>query len=293
MRRLHADILLLVTAAIWGLAFVFQKTAMDHVGPLTFIAARAVVGALALAPLAWLEHRRAAVPLEDPAGLLRFILWGGLFFFLGAAFQQVGLKTATVTNAGFLTSLYVVMTPIAAWGLSHRRPNPVVWPAAALSFAGTWLLSGGRIEALSTGDALVAVSAIFWALHVVMTEGAGRHARPVLYTASQFAVIFAIAAACAMPTETITLAGLAAAWPSIAYVGLLSSAVTFTLFSIAVRYTPASEATVIASTESLFAAAAGAWFLGERLPPIGWIGAVLILTAVVMVQMPLRRGSSA
>jgi drug/metabolite transporter (DMT)-like permease len=103
MTRLQADLLLLLGAAIWGYAFVFQKTAMEHVGPYTFIAARSIVAALALAPLAWRETRAAGGTL--PPGLSRIALIAGAAFFLGAALQQFGLLTATVTNTGFLTAL--------------------------------------------------------------------------------------------------------------------------------------------------------------------------------------------
>src|SRR5688572_15296461 len=115
MNRLTADFLLLLAAMIWGLAFYFQKAAMADVGPLLFITARATIAALTLAPLAFMEIRRRARDMRQPAidrpGLLKLGLTGGLFFFIGSVLQQTGLLTATVTNAGFLTGLYVVITP--------------------------------------------------------------------------------------------------------------------------------------------------------------------------------------
>ena len=107
MRRIHADLLLIATAAVWGLAFVFQKTAMDNVGPLTFIAARGLLAALALAPFAWFEQRKSGVTAS--ANFRPIIVAGGVLFFLGAYLQQTGLITATVSNAGFLTALYVIV----------------------------------------------------------------------------------------------------------------------------------------------------------------------------------------
>ena len=98
----------------------------------------------------------------------------GATFFVGGWLQQSGLITATITNAGFLTALYVVITPLIAWAWSGRRPNPLVWPAVALSAVGTWLLGGGTLSAFSTGDLLIALSAVFWAVHVVITGRAGQ-----------------------------------------------------------------------------------------------------------------------
>ena len=282
MRRIHADLLLVLAAIVWGVAFVFQKTAMDHVGPLLFVAARSTVAALALTPLALREHRRARGQL--PRGLLSIATLGGAVFFLGAAIQQAGIVTATATNAGFLTALYVVITPFLVWIVMRRAPVWVVWPAVVMSFVGVWLLGGGTLGAFARGDLLVAISAFFWAAHVVVVAQAARHARPVTFSAIQFAVVAALGLAGAILFERISLSALAAAWREIAYVGLLSSALTFTLLAIAMRHTPPTEAAIIVSSETLFAALAGYLLLGEHLSLTAWGGAGLILAAVLLVQ---------
>jgi drug/metabolite transporter (DMT)-like permease len=284
MTRLQADLLLLFAAVIWGLAFVFQKTAMEAVGPFTFIAARAVVASLALAPLAWLESRRQAAG-PPASGFYSVSVMGGLAFFLGAAFQQVGLLTASVTNTGFLTALYVVIVPFIAWAWVRQPPAPIVWPCAALSFLGLWLLGGGTVTALSRGDMLVVICAVFWALHVVVTGHASKHNRPVLFTCLQFCVVAIFGLIGAFALETPTWAGLKAAWVEIAYVGLLSSALTFTLLSVALRYAPPAEGAIIVSMENVFAALAAAVLLGERLGWISWLGAALILAATLAIQL--------
>ena len=310
MSRLQADALLLLAAAIWGFAFVFQKTAMDDVGPFTFIAARSVVAALALAPLAWLEMRREAARTRaisrspfalapsaaDPAGpatraspaLGAIGLAGGVAFFLGAALQQWGLVTATVTNASFLTALYVVVVPFLGWAVYRAPPGRRVWLGAGMSFAGVWLLGGGSIAAFAAGDGLVALSAVFWAVHLVVTARAAALGLPIAFTCLQFVVVAlcaVLAAAASEATAFATLqAGLLSAWKEIAYVGLLSSALTFTLLTVALRHAPPAEAAILVSTENLFAALAGAWLLGERLPPVGWVGAGVIMAAILLVQ---------
>ena len=118
MQRLNADLALLLAATIWGVAFLFQKSATSHIGPLTFIAARCALAAVALAPFAWHEGRSTSAPAERrfPA----IALWGGLAFFIAAWLQQAGLATATVTNTGFLTALYVVIIPLLRLGLERE-----------------------------------------------------------------------------------------------------------------------------------------------------------------------------
>lgn len=283
MSRLQADLLLIMIAAVWGLAFVFQKTAMADIGPLTFIAARGALAAVALAPFAWFEQRSAAVAVSPR--FRSIIAGGGALFFLGAYLQQTGLITATVSNSGFLTALYVIFVPLIAWAWYRKAPPAIIWPAAIVSFIGTWLLSGGAVGSFSTGDALVAVSAVFWAAHVVVTAIAAQHGRPILFTCVQFVMVGLLGLAGALAFETVSLAGLIRAAPEIAYVGLLSSALTFTLLTVAMRHTPAAEASIIVSAESLFGALAGAVMLGERLSPIAWAGAALIVLATLAVQI--------
>jgi drug/metabolite transporter (DMT)-like permease len=288
MRRLHADLLLLLAAAIWGLAFVFQKAAMAHVSECLFIAARGFVASAALAPLAWLEGRRA--PHAPRAGVVAPIaVVGGIAFFLGAIFQQIGLRTTSVGNTGFLTGLYVVITPFLMWGLTRRAPRPLIWLAVALSFVGTWLLGGGTIAGFNSGDLLVVICAVFWSAHMVIVGRSVAFDRPIAFTTIQFAVVGALGvlgAAVSEPLSSASLvAGLKGAAGSIAYVGLLSSALTFTLLAVAMKHTPTSEAAIIVSLESVFAALAGAVLLGEQMSAIAWLGAAMILAATLVVQV--------
>ncbi len=283
MRRIHADLLLLLTAAIWGFAFVFQKSAMEHIGPNAFIAARSFIAACVLAPIAIFEARRVEGPVA--IGFWRVGVYGGIAFFAGAVLQQVGLVTATVSNTGFLTGLYVVITPFIVWAWHSERPTGLIWLAAAISFFGTWLLGGGTLNGFNEGDMFVAVGAIFWAVHLLIVSASGHHNRPIAFTALQFAVVGILGLTASVLTETTSLSGLIAAGPAIAYVGVLSSALTFSLLAIAMRYAPTTEAAIIISLEAVFAAIAGALLLNERLEFIGVCGAGLILAAILLVQL--------
>src|SRR5262245_14262856 len=288
MSRFQADILLLFTAFIWGVAFLFQKSATAYVGPLTFLALRGLIAFVALAPLALREGRRAASPAR--ADFYLTSLAGGSAFLIAGWLQQAGLETATVTNTGFLTALYVVLTPLIVLGWSGKMPNPLVWPAVAMSAIGTWLLGGGTLSAFSRGDIMVAISAFFWAVQVVITAAATRYQRPIGFTALQFGVVTLLAGLAGLALEPFDLAQLRAAAVDIAFVGLFSSALTFTLLTIAMQHTPPSEAAIIVGTETLFAAAAAYLLLGERLGALGWVGAILILGASLMVQLGAASG---
>ncbi len=299
MTRFTADLLLLSAAAVWGFAFIAQKTAMSHLDPLVFVAFRGAIASLCLLPLAVLEHRRAggagavgpaAVGAAHECGgmarrLLRLGGLAGALFFTGAWLQQAGIVTASVTNTSFLTVLYTVFTPLLAWAALARPPPVVVWPAVACSFAGTWLLSGGSLAPFGIGELLVIGSALFWASHMVATGAAPGLGRPFAFNALQFAVVSILGFALAFAQgPSIDLAAVWAASGELFFVGVLSSAVTFTMLTVAMRHTPPGEAAILVSTETVFAAAAAYWVLGERLSPLGWIGAGLILGAALLVQ---------
>jgi drug/metabolite transporter (DMT)-like permease len=284
MTRLRADLTLLACAAVWGVAFLFQKRAMLHIGPFLFIALRSWLACLALYPLVRRELK-TEVSQDQRGSLLRLACYAGLAFFGAAALQQMGLITSTVTNSGFLTALYVVITPLFSWLFMKHRPSRWVWVGAALSFVGTWLLGGGSLTMLSHGDLLVALSAILWALHVVLVGYAASFHLSATFSAAQFVVVGLLASLAAL-REPIELAAILQVLPDVLYVGILSSAVTFTLLSVALRATKPAEAAVIVSTESLFAALAAFLFMNESLPPIGWVGAAAIFMATLIVQLP-------
>lgn len=290
MRRIHADLMLLLAAAVWGVAFVFQKSAMDHIGPNAFIAARGLLAALTLLPFAIHEAQRASKPL--PTKLMQIAGIAGMGFFLGALFQQLGLQTATVSNTGFLTGLYVIITPFIAWIWIGQRPTPTVWVAVALSFAGTWLLGGGTLDGFNRGDGFVAICALYWAIYITIVGYSSRYNLPVLFTTIQFTVVGLLGLFASLVTETTTLSGLRAAVPSIAFVGVLSSALTFTLLAMAMKRTTTAEATIIVSLETVIAAIAGAVMLGERLSWLAMAGAALILAAIILVQLAAQTGKA-
>jgi drug/metabolite transporter (DMT)-like permease len=221
------------------------------------------------------HRQRSIVPLAVLAGVV---------FFVAAATQQSGIVSATVTNTGFLTALYVVVTPFLFWIVRRQRPGAVVWLSVVLAFAGVWGLSGGSLAALNSGDILVACSSVFWATLIIVSGESGRLAQPLTYTCIQFAVVAMLGLLAASLFEAIKLRSLLTAAIPLLYVGVLSTAFTFGLMAIALQTVPAPRASILLSTETVFAAMAGYLFLGERLAPIGWVGAAFILLAVIVIQ---------
>jgi drug/metabolite transporter (DMT)-like permease len=289
MNRLRADLMLFLTAFIWGTAFIAQKDANHSMGPITFVGIRFLLSALALIPLALYERRRAAAAQAKPFTRRDWLqaLIVGLCLFSGGALQQVGLVTTTATNGGFLTALYVVIVPFMVWGMIGSRPRPLVIAACAVSIAGAWLLTDdGSARHWSMGDLLVVLADFAWALAItVIADFMQRTHRPFFLSLAQYCITAVLGLCIGLIFEDQSLTGINAALPSIFYAGLLSGGVAYTLGIVAQKYTPPSEAALIMCLESVFAALAGAVMLHERLTLTAGFGCALILLGVVMVEV--------
>jgi len=286
MSRLKANALLLLAAVIWGSAFVGQAWGMDSVGPLTFTGLRFLLGTLVVAPLAWREWQQMTTA-EHPPGRAhaQWIVLLGCLLCTGVVMQQVGLMTTSVTNAGFLTALYVPLVPLLAWAFQRQAPHWTVWPAAAGCLAGTWLLAGMSSQPLQAGDGWVLASALPWAVHVLLVgQVANRLRGAYLLACGQFAVCAVIALGLGLAIEPIDLDDLRSAGGAIVYTGVLSVGVGFTLQVVGQRHAPAADAAIVLSSETVFAALFGAAFLGDRLGASGVAGCALILLCILLVQ---------
>lgn len=287
MSRSQANLLLLVVALIWGSAFVAQAQGMDGLEPFTFTGIRFLLGVCIVAPLAWRDWRRLTLNQARPDRQgVRGIVGLGLLLTFGAVFQQIGIKTTTVTNAGFLTALYVPLVPLLTWMIVRVRPHWSIWPPAIGCLAGTWMLSGASALSIGVGDSWVIASSLFWALHVIFVGRVGdRLAAPFLIACGQFVVCGVACLLWAALTETITLAGIRNAAIPILYTGLLSVGIAYTGQVVAQRYAAAADAAIILSAETLFAALFGFLLMGDRLNPVGVAGCALIFVCIIAVQM--------
>ncbi|MBV8123431.1 MAG: DMT family transporter [Paucibacter sp.] len=291
MTRIQANLLLIVVALIWGSAFVAQAHGMAHIGPMTFTGVRFLIGALVVSPLMWKEWR-AQAHLQQ----LHQHVWGarealkiaglGCLLTLGAAMQQIGIQTTTVTNAGFLTALYVPLVPVLGWLLFRHLPHWSVWPGALCCLLGAFLLSGAKELQIGTGDLWVIFSALPWTVHVLMVgRVADRMNAPFLVAGGQFLTCGMLALAWALLFEPISLQGLQAAAQPLLYTGVMSVGVAFTGQVVAQRYAHAADAAIILSSETLFAAGFGYVFMGDRLNESGLLGCGLIFFSMLGVQL--------
>jgi drug/metabolite transporter (DMT)-like permease len=289
LRTLKSDALLMLTATIWGFAFVAQRVGMDYVGPFTFNGVRFALGSLSLIPLVLLKRRQPSAPaaLVPPAGR-KTVLWGGALagvaLFMGASLQQVGLVYTTAGNAGFITGLYVVIVPLLGlfW---KQRPDLGTWVGAVLAAVGLYLLSVTAAFRIAYGDLLVLVGAFFWALHVLIIGWLSPRIESVLLACIQFAVCSALSLITAAALETTTPAAVMAAALPILYGGLLSVGVAYTLQVVAQRDARPAHAAIILSLESVFAALGGWLLLGEVLSGRALLGCSLMLAGMLLSQL--------
>ncbi len=284
MSRVQANLLLLIAGAIWGMGFVAQSTAMAAIGPMLFIGLRFAASTLAILPFALREYRRAGAKLGKSDW--REFSFVGLLLFAAITAQQYGLLTTSVTNSGFLTGLYVVMTPFLSVVLFRMWPHWVVWPSAFTAVAGIFLLSGGQLDALSTGDWLTVLCAAFNALQMIyLGRAAMRSGLPVTIAVTQFAVCAVIGLAAAFALEPVNWSAIRLAMPEIVYTGVFSGGVAFTVQAIGQRYTTPAQAAIFLASEAVFAALFAAIFLHERLPGMALAGCALIFLGILAVEV--------
>ncbi|MBM4111682.1 MAG: DMT family transporter [Phycisphaerae bacterium] len=295
---LRADGLLLACAVIWGISFIWQKWANEHVGPLTFVGVRSLLGAIVVAPLLCKGSVRAA--LKDPTRRRSLIMGGlaaGACLAAASAFQQTGLKTTTITNAGFITGLYVVFVPFIGWFLGQRI-GWTAWVAVMLSLGGLTLLSfshvmsvddlAGFIEGLNRGDLWVLACAAAWAVHVHVVGWAAPRSDAIALSVLQFVVSGVLATAFAFAFESPSMDSIGAAAAPIVLSAILAVGVAFTLQAVAQDVAPPTHTAILLSLEGVFCAIAGAVWLGEELGVRHVVGAALLLAAALLAQVPPR-----
>lgn len=289
--KLRSDLILLLAAVIWGLAFVAQRLGMEHVGPLTFNAVRFVMGAAVLLPLVVWRSRpdraggAVAAPLKTD--IRRGIILG-LVLCGGATLQQWGVVFTTAGKAGFITGLYVVLVPVLGLFIGQRTHGRT-WMGAILAVVGLYLLTiTGRL-AMGLGDSLVLAGALFWSVHVLLIGRWAPHTEPVRLACLQFAVCGLVSGVVGFPLERPAMDAILAAAGPILYAGLLSTGVAYTLQVVAQRDAPPAHAAIILSLEAVFAVIGGMVMLGETLPGRALVGCGLMLAGMITSQIAPRR----
>ena len=301
MNRFRADLVLLLVALIWGSAFAVQRVAARYFDPFTFNGLRFLLGGLVLLPFSRMNpFRQARVSPGSPSHRITksfaldrqsalFIILAGSCIFGAAGLQQVGLETTTAGNAGFLTTLYVVLVPVMLMIFWKEKIRWVSWFGAGIAITGSLLLSTGGTLHLAAGDAFVMISAVLWALHVILVSRAVKHMDVVTFSSGQY-IIAGLLNILVSAIWGLSLEGLTGGWWTIIYIGLLSTAVGYTLQVFGQKYAPPTDATILLSMEAVFAALTSFIFLGESMQPVQLVGCGLILSAVLVIQLAAAKG---
>jgi drug/metabolite transporter (DMT)-like permease len=278
---LSGYVMMLMTAIIWGFAFVAQKSSMEFMGPFTFNFARFLLGAsclLVLLPL--FKPRQGALGMSgwlSASGM-------GVFLFLGSITQQIGLVSTTAGKAAFITGLYIVLVPLIL-SLFGQKLSRFVWAAVALGLSGLYLLSmQGANMIPATGDVWVLASAVFFALHIVVIGRASLQHDALRLSIVQFYVCALLSLVGMFIWETPTLQAISEGSVEILYAGVLSVGIAYTLQVFAQIRVPPHAAALVLSLETVFGAIGGVWLLGEEMTTRMLIGAGLMMAAILVAQ---------
>ena len=249
--KIKNGIMLVLTAFIWGTAFVAQSVGMDYLGPFTFNGVRSLIGGAALLPCIWLFQKGKGKATEKPSrGARKELIAGGiacgLLLFAASSLQQIGIQYTTAGKAGFITAFYIVIVPVLGIFL-HKKISGKVWGAVAIALAGLYFLCITEKFAVGKGDILIFLCALVFSIHIV--EG----------------------------------------WAPLLYAGVLSCGVAYTLQIIGQKNVNPAVASLILSLESCFSVLAGWMVLGEKLSMRESVGCVLMFGAIILAQLPDRK----
>ena len=311
-KQMLGNLLLLLTAMIWGTAFVFQRVGMDSIEPVTFNAARMALAAVIVGTLAYgLRQRKnkevsrrgvseTALPeaietvtseTEASAVQRRHSLTGGiycgLFLTAGSIFQQMGVVYTTAGKAGFITAMYMLLVPILNYVLFKKKNTWLVWFAVLFGVGGMYLLCVKEGFSLARGDILVCICALMFSGHILCCDYFVKLASPLELAAIQFATAAVVSAAVALFIETPSWAGIVSAAIPILYCGVVSGGIGYTLQIVAQKFTDPAIASLLMSLESVFAVIAGAVLLGEQMSSRELLGCAVMFAATILVQIPL------
>ena len=296
--KLKNAILLFITAAIWGVAFVAQSVGMDYVGPLTFNCVRSLMGGVVLIPLCLFMDRRkhaaengSAESQAARAAERKTLITGGiccgLALCLASNFQQFGIQYTTVGKAGFITARYIVIVPVIGLFFG-KKCSPLMALAVVLSLAGLYLLcmTGGN-GGINRGDILVLICAFLFSVHIMVIDHFSPMVDGVKMSCIQFFVSGILSGAGMLLFEEPQLGRILEAWMPILYAGIMSCGVAYTLQIVGQKGVNPTVASLILSLESSISVLAGWAILGQQLSSREILGCVLMFGAIILAQIPV------
>ena len=293
-QHLRANLLMLAAAMIWGSAFVAQRLSLDAIGPFLFTGLRFLLGAIVVS-IVWMiaKRRRPVVASQQSANT--HTLWRdgavlGLLVAVSISCQQIGLQYTKVANAGFISSLYVVIVPLMGVVLRHQT-GVGVWLGALLAALGMYFLSVDEHFSILYGDWLQLAGSIVISAQVVLVSRFARRHDPLALALVQFVVCGVVSLAIGLVVDPLRLSDIVRAAPTILYGGALSVGVAYTIQVVAQKDAAPAHAAVIFSMEGVFAALAGWLVLGETLAARAMLGCALMLAGLIVCQvMPMWTG---
>lgn len=291
-KKLFGNFLLLLAAIIWGVAFVFQRTGMEEIEPISFNAARTTLSAIVVAPVALWRIKREKLPSpEEKSSYIRNTIIGGIccgvFLALASALQQSGMVYTSAGKAGFITAMYLLLVPVFNLVIFRKRAQWIVWVAVLMGVVGMYLLCLSEGFRLAQGDLLICLSAVTFSCHILCCDHFAAKGDPVGVAAVQFATVALLSWPTAFFTEQPSWNKLISAGIPILYCGLMSGGLGYTFQLVAQKYTDPAPASLLMSMESVFAVIAGTLLLQERMSQRELLGCLVMFAAIILVQIPL------
>jgi drug/metabolite transporter (DMT)-like permease len=288
-QAIKADILMLITAVIWGFAFVAQKEAMldETIGPFLFNAARFFIGIAVLLPLTWYLSKKDTKSKKEEVSTKKLLFAGtiaGLFLFAACSFQQVGLQDTTAGKSGFITGLYIFFVPLIGIFFGQKTSSGT-WLGAIVALIGLYLLSIKDDFSFAEGDLLQLICAVFFAAHVLVIGYLAKRMNPLILSLIQYLVCAVLSLIIAIAIETINWNMIVETAIPLLYAGGMSIGVGYTLQVVAQQHAKSSHAAIILGLEGAFAVLGGWLLLDEYLSTRGLIGCGLMLTGMLLSQL--------
>ncbi len=300
---LRQSVLLLLTAAIWGVAFVAQSVGMDYVGPFTFNTVRSLIGGIVLIPCIVLLKRINAGSKDtagaaehasgNPAGQRKVLLTGGVacgvLLCIASNLQQFGIMYTSVGKSGFITAMYIVLVPVVGIFLK-KKAGVKIWCSVAIAVCGLYLLcmtdNGFSIQ---KGDLLLLLGAVAFSFHILTIDYFSPKVDGVKMSCIQFFTCGILSMVCMSLFEQPQIGAILQAWMPIVYAGVMSCGVAYTLQIVGQKGMNPTVASLILSTESVISVIAGWLILRQKLSGRELLGCVLMFAAIILVQLPERK----
>lgn len=284
-QTLKSNLLLLLTAAIWGLAFVAQRIGAQYVGSFTFNGVRFALGSLSLIPLLLFSVKKSESKTNfNSSKVLSAGIIAGSALFMGSSFQQLGLVETSAGKAAFITGLYLVIVPLLGI-LLKQRIQISTWVGVVVATVGLYFLSVTESFSIGRGDLLELIGAFFWAGHILLIDYFIKKNDPLQLCLIQFLTCSILSMVVAFFTESITASGLWQAIIPILYGGIFSVGIAYTLQAIGQKHAKPSHAAIILSLEAVFASLGGLIILHENLGLRGYVGCLLMLIGMLLSQV--------